>query len=79
MARGWESKGVESQIEEQFDTGERKRSLTPAEMERERQRSSLELSRRRIVKELETAKTPVHRTALEHALAHLDGELSRLK
>ena len=79
MARGWESKGVESQIEEPFDAGERKRNLTPAEMERAQKRSSLELSRRRIVRELETAKTPVHRTALEHALTHLDGELSRLK
>ena len=79
MARGWESKSVESQIEEreipryrQGDDAEREA------LSRRRKRESVELSRRRIMHELETSRSAVHRTALENALKHLDDELSKL-
>ena len=49
------------------------------ELERRRKRESVELSRRRIVHELESSRSAVHRTALENALKHLDGELSKLR
>jgi hypothetical protein len=79
MARGWESKSVESQIDDQRIAREQRRGeRTPDEMERERQRHSLELSRRRVVSELEATQSPVRRAALEHALKHLDGELAKL-
>jgi hypothetical protein len=77
MARGWESKSVESQQAES-NPGAGKRKLTADEQDRARKRESLELSRNRILRELETATAPVHRTALENALKFLDDELAKL-
>lgn len=77
MARGWESKSVESQKEDasRLDPGQ---DLTPEERERKRRQSGLELSRRRVLQELETARSPVRRASLEQALAHLDEEIRKL-
>jgi hypothetical protein len=68
MARGWESKSVESQQAEE-PKGERK--IDP-------RRHGLEMSRRRIVKELESTQSPMRRVSLEAALKHLDAELGKL-
>jgi hypothetical protein len=80
MARGWESKSVESQIEERREAPARRDGDAAAaeELSRRRKRESVELSRRRVVKELETSRSAVHRTALENALHHLDDELRRI-
>ncbi len=79
MARGWESKSVESQIEDRGrERPGRRDAPSSEEVERTRKRESLEMSRRRIVNELANARSAVHRTALENALAHLESELSRL-
>lgn len=76
MARGWESKSVESQ---QHDApSSRKTRLTAEEIERKSRRESLELSRTRVARELETAHSEVHRAALENALRYLDEELRKL-
>jgi hypothetical protein len=77
MARGWESKSVESQIEEgrRFDQGE---LLTPGQREIRRKRDSLELSRRRVLQDLEAARSEVRRASLEQALAFLDEEIRKL-
>ncbi|HKR66897.1 MAG TPA: hypothetical protein VJZ00_24435 [Thermoanaerobaculia bacterium] len=77
MARGWESKSVESQQSESVAAGST-RKLTPQEREREQKRESLQLSRKRVVHDLENAKTEVHRAALENALKFLDEELAKL-
>jgi hypothetical protein len=79
MARGWESKGVESQMEERREAPSRGNELTAEERERRGRKDSLEMSRRRIQRELDGARSETHRTALEHALHHLDDELSRLR
>ena len=77
MARGWESKSVESQqAEPELTQG--KRQLTADQAERARKRESLELSRSRITRELETARSAVHRTALQNALKFLDEEIAKL-
>lgn len=78
MARGWESKSVESQQSEP-EPAQAKGKLTAEEMERVRKREGLELSRARIVRELESARSDVHRTALQNALAFLDDEIAKLK
>jgi len=77
MARGWESKSVESQQSEPEVTG-RKRALTGEELERAKKREGLEMSRSRIVRELGEARSDVHRTALQNALQFLDAELTKL-
>ena len=78
MARGWESKSVESQ---QDDAAERKR-LAPALTEEQRQaaakRQTLELSRARLLDDLSRATTPHHRQMLERALADIDASLQSL-
>lgn len=77
MARGWESKSVESQQSEPEQTSG-KRRLTAEEQAREAKRASLELSRARVTRELETARSDAHRAALENALKFLDEELAKL-
>ncbi len=77
MARGWESKSVESQIADAG--GEQRRGGMPAEeRQRRAKRHGLELSRTRVLQELEATTSPVRRSALESALAFLDGELTKL-
>ncbi len=79
MARGWESKSVESQIEDRAASRERGDARTRDERERESKRHSIEMSRQRITRELETARSDAHRTALQNALSHLDAELRKLE
>ena len=77
MARGWESKSVESQQSEP-QPANAKAPRTAEELERLRKREGLELSKARITRELETAKSDVHRTALQNALEFLEAELAKL-
>jgi hypothetical protein len=79
MARGWESKSVESQMEDGFGApGARNRSGRSEELERTRKRESLEATRRRLERDLESTRSDVHRVALRNALEHLDAELRKL-
>ena len=80
MARGWESKDVESQLaskETMAAPGKAKKG--PEEIAKDRQRANIELSRKHILHDLETATHPNHRKSLEAALAHLDQQLNQLK
>lgn len=82
MARGWESKNVESQQQEEEQAGARTRQTGPfstEERERAQKRAALELSRKQVAGELATTKSETRRRSLEGALAHLDEELGRLK
>ena len=80
MARGWESKDVEAQVEAgQAPPGHYgNKSKTPEQLHREQERKDLQLSRTRIVHDLESATNPNHRKSLEAALAHLDKKISEL-
>jgi hypothetical protein len=81
MARGWESKSVESQME----SAEARRveslrvKIDLAKIERTRQRESLQLSRTRILHDLDVARNPRYRETLTAALKHLDDKLSELE
>ena len=79
MARGWESKSVESQIEAADLSADRGESLSPEQRERQRKQASLELSRRRVLQEIEETRSEVRRTALERTLAFLDEEIGKLR
>lgn len=83
MARGWESKSVEAQI----DMSERRGRLSvtnepassaPAEVDIIRKKESLQLSVTRVTHELETAQNPRYRTLLEKSLADLQLQLTKL-
>lgn len=77
MARGWESKSVEAQQDETFSS-DTNAFLSQEERERIAKRESLELSRGRVARELESARTETHRVALVNALRFLDDELQKL-
>ncbi len=80
MARGWESKSVEGQIEE-FESRRRlssKGELTQEQIERLRQRETLLLSRTRVLHDLEQTRQPRHRKMLEASLAYLNAKLTEL-
>jgi hypothetical protein len=80
MARGWESKDVESQVDaaEERAALAKLPKLTPAEAERKGQRESLQLSRTRVLHDIETSQNPRYRATLEAALKHLDDKIAAL-
>jgi hypothetical protein len=78
MARGWESKSVESQIEDADLSADRGESFSPEQREIQRKRASLELSRSRVLQEIEETRSPVRRIALERTLAFLEEEIGKL-
>lgn len=80
MARGWESKDVEAQVESgQQPPGHYGNKTKSAEqLRRDQERTDLQLSRTRIAHDLESATHPNHRKSLEAALAHLDKKISDL-
>lgn len=81
MARGWESKSVEEQVEQQR-TAEPARSGKPkpeqaaAEAARKREHEALELQRERILNE--RTSSPIRRKALQAALSEIEAKLNRL-
>jgi hypothetical protein len=81
MARGWESKSVEAQIDmaDAISATPKAKKLTPAALDQLRKRESLMLSRTRVVREMETAQNPRYKTVLSKALSDLDAQLKRLE
>ena len=81
MARGWESKSVESQIEsaESRRAASQRAKISAAEAERFGQRESLLLSRTRVLRDIEQATNPRYRQTLEAALKHHDQKITELK
>ena len=80
MARGWESKDVEAQVEsKEVAKPSPERDPKSAEKQlREQNIQQLQLSRTRIANDLNTATHPNHRKSLEAALAHLDKKIADL-
>jgi hypothetical protein len=80
MARGWESKEVEMQIEaaqERYERAQRP-TATPAEIALERERESIELSRSRVLQDMASALNPRYREVLQRSLDFLDAKLAKL-
>ena len=80
MSRGWESKSVESQMEEAAARRDQARRVPPSpeELRLESDRQSLQLSRARVLKDLETAAHPRRREQLKAALEHLERQILAL-
>jgi hypothetical protein len=80
MARGWESKAVEGQVQE-FESKEirtQKLQLTREQLEIRRKIEILLLSRARVEKELQSSENPRYREQLNSALKDLDAQLAKL-
>ncbi len=80
MARGWESKSVESQIESAASV----RHIgavnlpDPKTIEIQYKRDNLNMSRTRVLHDLQSACNPKYRAQLETALSYLDQEIAKL-
>jgi hypothetical protein len=81
MARGWESKAVESQQEQaqRGEAGQQHRPLSEEERVRLQRRRTMELARARTAADLTRASAPAQRVMLERALEALDAELETLR
>ena len=77
MARGWESKEIESQMDaaEERRAAAKEAQLGEAEIARRRARESIELSMERIRREVAASTHPRHREQLSAALAYLEKQL----
>ena len=78
MARGWESKAVEEQQAAAATEVESKQRLTPEQAALKQAREAIELSRRRVLQQLQSAQNPRHRQMLESALSELETRRARL-
>jgi hypothetical protein len=79
MARGWESKSVESQVDARADFRKaRMPNRTNEQMEIERKSDSLLLQRVRVMREIESSSNARHRKTLEDGLKYLEDSLGAL-
>jgi hypothetical protein len=80
MARGWESKSIETQIDMAEDRNAiaRAKVLSQVSLDLLRKKESILMSRTRVVRDLENAQNPRYRAVLSKALADLDAQLSTL-
>ena len=76
MARGWESKSVESQQEEAATNPSTPARVSAEDARRRSERSTLMLARTRALADLQQACAPAHRAMLEQAIADLDRRLA---
>ena len=79
MARGWESKDVESQMEDaRQDRKNAASQLSSEELQVVRERESLVLQRSRVLADIEAATNPKYREILKRSLAFLEEKLASL-
>lgn len=78
MARGWESKSVESQQDAAAAARPTGPPMTPEAAARKAARATLLLARTRALADLQKACVPAHRAMLEQAIADLDQRLAAL-
>jgi hypothetical protein len=80
MARGWESKSVEAQIDEAAQQRSALQAILVSrdDADRMRRRDSLLLSRKRVLHDIETTTNTRYRQLMERALAELDTQLAAL-
>ncbi len=77
MARGWESKSVESQQQDMTGAGGASKDapVTPAQRAAMERRRTLELARARMLADLSASRSAAHRSMLEQALRAIDEQL----
>lgn len=81
MARGWESKSVEDQLDaaDAARQDRAERHLSAQQRERQAKRESILLSRAQTLARLKAATNARYRVQLELALKHLDQQLKDLE
>jgi hypothetical protein len=80
MARGWESKSVEAQIEESTSEPSRKTTppASPENLQSRRRKTDLTLSRKRVIQRLNDSTNERYSELLRLTLADLDAQIAAL-
>ena len=78
MARGWESKSVEAQMEEAESASAAKPRLSPQEVETRQKRETLELTKKKVQADLGRASDERHRQMLTRSLEEIETQLGKL-
>jgi hypothetical protein len=81
VARGWESKSVEEQINERETDTQKSATKKPSrrEIERKSKREGILLARSHAASALESTRDDRYRALLKRTLDHLDSELAKLR
>ncbi len=79
MARGWESKSIEAQIDMAVPSlsADRVKEPDPEKLQLIRKKETILLSRTRVVRELSSTQNPRYKAVLSKALADLDAQLTK--
>ncbi len=79
MARGWESKSIEAQQEDAASEQTLKKPrLTREQADRLREKESLQLSLKNVVRQIEDSSNSQHRNMLERAKSDLERRIENL-
>jgi hypothetical protein len=78
MARGWESKSVEAQQQDDRTAVNPAAAVDPADAARRAERATLQLARTRALSDLQRACAPAYRAMLEAAIRDLDMRIASL-
>ncbi len=79
MARGWESKAVEAQMEAaSIESSGHHRQPTPAEQQLAKRKAGLMLSRKHVLQQLDASSNDRYSEMLRRSLADLDKEIEAL-
>jgi len=79
MARGWESKSVEAQIEESLSEPSRNRPPASAEeLQSRNKKADLVLSRKHVLQQLDRSTDECYSELLRRTLADLDAKIAAL-
>jgi len=81
MARGWESKSVEAQMEAAGDASpaDSRRPVTDHDKRIQRERQSLLLSRTYVLRQIESSSSERYTESLRQALSDIDKKLAALE
>lgn len=80
MARGWESKSVEAEIEQSISEPSRNETpaFSPEELLARNKKADLTLSRKRVLQQLECSTSERYSEQLRRSLADLDAQIAAL-
>ena len=79
MARGWESKSVEAQIEEKAQAfAQPVKTRTPDQVQHIMEKRTLELARAKVAHELASSQNPRYTQMLQRSLSELDKKIAAI-
>lgn len=79
MARGWESKAVEAQMEEAANAPNETPPTSPDDPQEQHRRNALHLTRSHLTQQLQNTRSVAHRQMLHQSLRAIDEELATLE